>query len=511
MKKITKLNLWIGGFVGPWMALNAESVQVNTETKGEITTIKMSYHRDDGATENEEIQLRKEADHWGLVSKRLLDEANFDLSNPTDARCLVDGLELKLRSNGDLYLSGEYAGDLMVDHSGKVAIAKDQSFKISQNLFLNRAILFENAGTLEVGKNWLCLLSAVKNSGAITVKQGWQVMALQTFENAAPAKFTMLRADILSPATKVTNQGQMDCLMDFNGEPCDFINHAGEMHVGGNCTLKSLVNKSETEPAINGSFVETERILTDPNGNKIQSGDGRYFLLNYTGGFWHDPKGSNTPGNYGGGFRASCLGCKRIITCTQNFTKKEGKGASLNIQGQLLLKQPSQVVCSSVYVSELTENVALKGYATNKQIVTYVLKNREAPYFRGNFFGGGGRTCYGDGFINTGTQNAIHELIHAHLEVLGTVTGKVETFINGKADAAQPGVVKATEAALDKIAESAEIFPMLADPEGYEADLKELKANPGFATMVRLQEMRRARSEVASVVPSRQSSPGMEE
>ena len=493
------------------MTLNGGTVQVNTETKGEITTIKIDYHRDDDSKENERIQLRKAADHWSLVSEQLLDKAHFDLSDPTEAHCLVDGLELKLRANGELYLSGEYSWDLLVEHPGKVIISPGQSFKVEHNFFLNKAIAFENSGSLEVGKNWLCLLTGITNNGDIVVKQGWQVLALQTLENTAPAKFTMLRADILSPATKVTNQGQMDCLMDFNGEPCDFINHAGEMHVGGNCTLKSLVNESETEPAINGSFVETERILTDPNGNKIQSGDGRYFLLNYTGGFWHDPKGSNTPGNYGGGFRASCLGCKRIITCTQNFTKKEGKGASLNIQGQLLLKQPSQVVCSSVYVSELTGNVALKGYATNKQIVTYVLKNREAPYFRGNFFGGGGRTCYGDGFINTGTQNAIHELIPAHLEVLGTVTGKVETFINGKADAAQPGVVKATEAALDKIAESAEIFPMLADPEGYEADLKELKANPGFATMVRLQEMRRARSEVASVIPSRQSSPGMEE
>ena len=250
------------------MALNAESVQVNTETKGEITTIKMSYHRDDGSTENEEIQLRKETDHWGLVGKKLLDEANFDLSNPTDARCRVDGLELRLKPNGELYLSGEYVGDLMLDHSGKVVIAKEQSCKVADSFFLNRAIVFENAGALEVGKNWLCLLSAIKNSGAITVKQGWQVMALQTFENVASAKFTMLRADILSPATRVTNQGQIDCLLDFNGEPCDFINHAGEMHIGGNCTLKSLVNKSETEPAINGSFVETERILTDPNGNE---------------------------------------------------------------------------------------------------------------------------------------------------------------------------------------------------------------------------------------------------
>ena len=74
--------------------------------------------------------------------------------------------------------------------------------------------------------------------------------------------------------------------------------------------------------------------------------------------------------------------------------------------------------------------------------------------------------------------------------------------------------VKATEAALaqhkaalDKIAESSEIFPILADPEGYETELKELKANPGFATMVRLQEMRRARSEATSEMPSRSGSP----
>lgn len=121
------------------MTLNGGTVQVNTETKGEITTIKIDYHRDDDSKENERIQLRKAADHWSLVSEQLLDKAHFDLSDPTEAHCLVDGLELKLRANGELYLSGEYSGDLLVEHPGKVIISPGQSFKVEHNFFLKQS------------------------------------------------------------------------------------------------------------------------------------------------------------------------------------------------------------------------------------------------------------------------------------------------------------------------------------------------------------------------------------
>ena len=148
--------------------------------------------------------------------------------------------------------------------------------------------------------------------------------------------------------------------------------------------------------------------------------------------------------SYGWGFRDSCLGLKRIITCAQKFTKREGKYPLLNIHGCLQLKQPSQNICSSICVSDFVGNITLKGYATNKQIAIYTLKLLHADWLSAR----GGRYHYFDGFVHTGTQNVLSELIPAHLEVLGTVTEKVETYINGKADLAQPGVVKATEAAL---------------------------------------------------------------
>lgn len=516
MRKTNKLNLWIGGFAGPWMALNAESVQINTETKGEITTIKVDYHRDDGLAENEEIQLKKVADRWELANKHLLDDTNFDLNDPTNARCLIDGLELKLKPNGELYLSGAYVGDLVVEHPGKVVVAKEQSFKVSENFFLNKASLFQNDGLVEVGKNWLCLLTSVKNSGTITAKQGWQVMALQTFENTTSGKFVLLRADILSPATQITNRGQISCILDFNGKPCEFINHAGEVRVGGNATLKSLVNKSETEPVTGGSK-EIKRVIQDSSGNVVT--DRRASFLLNCGGLHYDCKDWSTPGYPG--IRGSCLGCKRIVTQAQNFTRRQGVVSNFYIVGSLVLNQNTQVVCSNIFVGKdlmIKTVVQLKGFAALQKNVTFVLKNVQQNYCGGNFFGGGSRTIYDDAFVQQGAQDSIYDLIPARLEVLGTVTGKVETFINNKADAAQPGLVKTTEAALAQheeklqtIATEADIFPALADPAGYEAELMELKTNPAFATMVRLQEIRKAKSEMASEAPSRQESPGLKE
>ncbi len=513
MKNKNKINLWIGGITGSWMALNAGSVQFTTDTRGTETKIVVNYNGDDGVASSEEIVLKKAGNAWTLGRKNMKDDAHFDLVQPTLAKFVIDGIELKLKPTLDLCIQGTYDGNLCIDHPNKVIIEKNQTLNVTENFFLNKAILFENVGTLKVDRDWLCLLTSIKNSGTMTVKRGWQVMALQTLENVASGKITILRADILSPGTKITNKGQINCILDFNGEPCDFINHAGEVRIGGNATLKSLVNKSETEPVV-GGFVEKEKILTDARGNRIQSSDRRYFLLTYGGELKFDPKDSCSPSYYAWGFRDSCLGCKRIITNIQNFTRKEGKSALFIVHDRLVLKQPSQTVGSFMYASNLDGTISLKGYATNKQVITYVLNCVHTSYFKGNFFGGGGRTVYWDGFVHSGTQTSLNELISSKLEVLGTVKGKVETFVNGKADKAQPGVMKAVAATfeqyqqkLDEIAQGADICSVLFNLEEYTAELQELKANPVFATMVQLQERRKPRSEASSTLPSRQGSP----
>lgn len=171
-------------------------------------------------------------------------------------------------------------------------------------------------------------------------------------------------------------------------------------------------------------------------------------------------------------------------------------------------------MCGDIFIGEnlsLTHGLNLYGYACNMREV-------ESVWTCTSMRGWHGRGYFCDSFVDKSSVLKIKKLHPAHVEVVGSVVGAVETFINSKVDAAQPGVVKGLEEALMQhqeklqvIAEEADILPILADPESYEADLAELKTNPGFATMVRLQEMRRARSEVASVVPSRQSSPGMEE
>jgi len=490
------------------------AVWINVETQGEVTTIKIEHHQDDGSIKKEEIQVKKEGQLLKLVRKQESDEITFDLTNPAIVNCMVQGIHLDFKQNGELCLSGEYPGVLLVEYpGGKVTINKEQKLKVYQNFFIKGANLFENAGSLEVGKDCLCLLSSIKNMGQITIKEGWQVFVLQTFENSASGKMVMQQADIMSP-TRITNHGQITCVLKFNGATCDFINHAGEVLVGGDTTLKSLTDKSETEPAINGTFTETERILQDAHGVQIQKGDGRIFLLNQSS-CWCDPKGNPNPDYYSESFRSGCIGCKRIVTSEQKFTRREGKKSLFIVHGCLHLKQPSQIICGYVSASGFEGNMSLKGFATFKQIATFTFRCTDQQYFEGNFFGGGGRTVYSDSFVQSGTQTVLNELVPSVMEVVGNVTGKIETYINGKADKAQPGVVKVTGKALDKWKEKlnaasteADIFPMMVNPEEYERDLKKLMEDPVFARMVYVQQQRRGRSQASSELPSRQASPG---
>lgn len=485
MRKLNKTNLWIGGFVGPWMALNAESVQINTETKGEITTIKIGYHRDDGSKENEEIQLRKETDHWGFVSKSLLDEANFDLSNPTDARCLVDGLELKLRPNGEFYLSGEYAGDLMVDHPGKVIIAKEQSCKVTGTFALGRSILFENVGSLEIGTDWHCALVSVKNSGTIIVKRCWQVAILQRFENVPSGQFTMLRTDILS-ASKITNQGQMNCLLDFNGESCDFINHAGEVQIGGNCTLKSLVNKSETDPSVGPLKIVPElckwQLFGAPGYSPAVKLTGeeveircRWIVMEkiipiekFTGYFesgwprempersWKEIVYENiveTVGDVSWGMF--------FVSKTMNGTAIENSFSNLYIGGDLNVEKLVVRSAKAIRKKEhWKEKITLTDWGSGNWLNPSDPSRRHAFVKIPNYY--------------TVTEEII-KFVPSVIQVGGAIKGEIQSFMNGEADPTQFGIEKATEGSLEQyqqklqaIATEVGISEMLLDSEFHE-------------------------------------------
>lgn len=503
MKSKNKVMIWIGGITGSWMALNAGSVQFATNTTGTTTTVVINHNEDYGSVKSEEVVLNKAGSNWTLMRKNLQDDAHFSLAQPTLAKFVIDGLTLQLTPTLDLSLSGAYDGYMCIDHPNKVLIAKGQTLTVSENFFLNKAILFENQGTLTVDKNWLCLLTAVKNSGMITVKQGWQVMSLQTFENTASGKFTMQQTDILSLGTKITNMGQMNCILDFNGEPCDFTNHAGEVRVGGNATLKSLVNKSETEPAV-GGFVEVKKEFFDNQGELLTQVPAT--LKNYTGKFRDNSQSSNV-----------WVGYRRMQHLQQNFTSKEGKHSSLLIGGDCILIGQSTLRYSNIFVGgkvQIKNTLTLYGVQILKKTIEAAFYHQD---IRGCRHGFRGHPHYHDYWFGDIAENISSlELIPSTLEVLGTVTGKVETFVNGKADSAQPGVVKATETALmqhksklEQIAQDADILPMLADPEVYAAELQELKTNPVFATMIRLQEKRKLVSATNSTMPSRMGSPGL--
>jgi len=476
--------------------MHAEVVQITSKTSRNITTLTVNFA---GSENTEAINIQKVGANWQLAEAVPGDyRTKVNATRPGEGvQFSIDGLNLNLTSSG-FYLAGDWDGSLYFEHEGPCKIAKGSHLGVTESFFLNKSILFENEGELRIGQDWTCLLTAIQNKGGIVVGQGWQVMALQKFTNEVSGNFAMQRADIVSPATEVNNQGKIACVLDWKGEPCTFNNIAGgRVQIGGNCTLKALNNKSEFEPQV-GSFKENKRVLQDASGNLVT--DNRSFLLNWNGGLTFDPKGTRNPSGYGWDFRDHCLNCKMVITNIQNFTQRQGKPSDFCVLGSLALNQNSQVVCSSLFIGNalsVQNTMNIKAYATDQQIMTYVLKNVKSAYFRGNMFGGGGRTVYWDSFVHTNTQTSIHERILSTLELLGTSTGKIETFINGKEDTTQPVVIKATEAkyeqhknALESLAAERGIPLMLqVDEEVYESNLQALKVNPNFMTMVKQQEM----------------------
>ena len=207
-----------------------------------------------------------------------------------------------------------------------------------------------------------------------------------------------------------------------------------------------------------------------------------------------------------------------MITNIQSFTQRQGKPSDFCVLGSLALNQNSQVICSHLFIGNslrVQSTMNIKAYATHQQIMTYILKNTRSAYFEGNFFGGGGRNVYWDSFVHANTQTSLQEKIPSILELLGTSTGKIETFINGKADTTQAVVIKATEAkyeqhknALERLADERGIpLMLLVDEAEYEENLQAMKVNPVFQTMVRQQELRQARSAAPSGAPSRSLTP----
>lgn len=291
MIKINKTILLAGNLVGSIGLTHAEMVHITSKTSGNVTTVTVHFV---GSENTEAIKVQKVGRNWQLAEAVPGDyRTQVDIMRPEEGvRFSIDGLNLNLNSNG-FYLAGKWDGSLYFEHEGPCKITKGSCLEVTESLFLNKSIFFDNEGELKIGQDWTCLLTAMQNQGTIVVGQGWQVMALQKFTNEASGNFAMQRADIVSPATEVNNRGNIACVLDWKGELCTFNNIAGgQVQIGGNCTLKTLNNRSEFEPQI-GAFKESKRELQDTSGNPVT--DNRSFLLNWNGELRFDPKDSCSP------------------------------------------------------------------------------------------------------------------------------------------------------------------------------------------------------------------------
>ncbi len=479
-------------------------VQITSKTSGTITTVTVHFA---GSENTEAIKVQKVGTNWQVAEAVSGDyRTQVDITRPEKGvRFSIDGLNLNLTSGG-FYLAGNWDGSLYFEHEGPCKIAKGSRLEVTESLFLNKSILFENEGELRIGQDWTCLLTAIQNKGTIVVGQGWQVMALQKFTNEVNGNFAMQRADIVSPATEVNNRGNIACVLDWKGEPCTFNNIAGgQVQIGGNCTLKALNNKSEFEPQIAQEFKEVKREFFDAKGNLLIQIPA--VLKGYSGKFRDNSQSSN-----------AWIGCKRMLHFQQSFKdiNREGKRSAFYVNHDCILIEQSSLRHSDIFIGGKIEiKSTLTIYSTQS-----FQKTIESAFYhqdiRGCRHGLRGHPHYHDyWFADIKTNMSPFEFIIAHLEVFGVITGKIETFINGKADTTQAVVIKATEAkyeqhknALEGLAAEKGIpLMLLVDEAEYEKNLQAMKENPVFQTMVRQQELRQARSAAPSGAPSRSLTP----
>ena len=484
-------------------------VQVTSTTSGSVTTLTVHFA---GSENTEAIKVQKVGTNWQVAEAIPGDyRTQVDITRPEEGiRFSIDGLNLNLTSGG-FYLAGNWDGSLYFEHEGPCKIAKGSRLEVTESLFLNKSILFENEGELRIGQDWTCLLTAIQNKGTIVVGQGWQVMALQKFTNEASGNFAMQRADIVSPATEVNNRGNIACVLDWKGEPCTFNNIAGgQVQIGGNCTLKALNNKSEFEPIISEfkqmkqEVFDTENKLVDLSnvgGHPGQWLTKYYLKLGYTSQECRSDCGGQ-----------HFIGYKRVTVSEQTITRNCGKKSVFGVMGDLKLMAETHVnACSEIFCGS---NLNVVGVFKLQSSAPY-RKTKIDEWEKTSSRRWHRREYFTDAFVQKNLINDLIDPIPSTLELLGTSTGKIETFINGKADTTQAVVIKATEAkyeqhknALEGLAAEKGIpLMLLVDEAEYEKNLQAMKENPVFQTMVRQQELRQARSAAPSGAPSRSLTP----
>lgn len=510
MLKVNKYIPWVGVFTAPLLGVSAEMLEVSILPEGNRVRINIQ-HRDNLVPSEESIVLEKMDNGWQLINQTLQEGNAVTFPVPTKAQLSIDNLSFVLSTNGDLALSG--VGDrLQLGYGGKCLVERGGMLQL-ESFFLHQASTFENAGTIIIHQDWLCLVSTIKNAGTITIQQGWQVAALKTFTNTNEGKFFVQRVDMFSPATTFTNNGNIACILDWNAKSCVFNNIGGSVQIGGNCTLQTLNNNSEQEPAP-GEFRETQReFFTDKGAplNVANAGGNVHQTLTL-----YDLVQGRSPyerrSDRGNG---QCyLNYRRIIHEVLQCNLRTGQVANFVVQGNCVCKN-GECKYSKIFIGHdfIAQNYRMVGIVIYEKTTLALWKLVQGPrrWHRRDYFI--------DAFVNQqSTLTPMPGGIKASLEILGTVTGKVETFANGKPDTNQPGAIHAMQDSLDAyqqaLVESADKqgipLEMVVDQEEYEAGIEAMKTNPSFAEMVRIQVERSKRSAMVSSAPSRPATPPKE-
>lgn len=327
------------GLIGGIQLTHASSTAIKVENKAEAISIQIENEME-GVKDT--VTLQKEGNQLAPTPGEVYAAVSIDGSNQQRIKIQYLDPLLELVPNGDLLLSGEYQKALMLSYNGSAKVEKGKTLTLKSACLLQGLSQFENAGTMHLVSDLTTIITAFSNQGELHIERGWQDTALKRFENGATGKIVLQRADIMSPSVSFSNKGIIACVADWNGAGCSIDNVEGaQFNVGGNCTLKQLSNYSQMEPQLkNGGKLEhVSTIYRDINGQTMPS---------------IDESSERRAGTQHGH-----VNCKRIITQSQTFTRREGARSQVYVGKTLNLNAGNSFnKCSELFIGQ---DFAVKG------------------------------------------------------------------------------------------------------------------------------------------------------
>ncbi|KAH7816018.1 uncharacterized protein MONOS_8772 [Monocercomonoides exilis] len=334
-------------------------------------------------------------------------------------------LNVDVLSDGTLSLNGSLSESFVLSYSGNAVIETGKALKLCKDSMLHGLRTLTNNGELKIEGNLATTVANFINNGKITIGGGWQDFFMQTLQNNETATIRTKRADFLSETLIIANKGIIGCVDKWNTTAILTNCDGGRVYVGNDCTLKTLLNKSQFTP-VASDYATT--VTYQNAANQVVNVPAHYPDTHQTASYYQIIMGyteREVRSDRGSGFFYH--GFKRKTIKQQTFTKREGRRSLFVACGNLSLTTDlSTCICSDIFVGgnlNLSARLQCNSFSVER---IEVLSNWTCTSNRGWH----GRLYRNYKFIDTPRRQEQYDSINATLVVVGDVKGIAEKQVN---------------------------------------------------------------------------------